>query len=296
MDVADTKPLEKCCSKCGVIKIDTLFIPKRNICKECRNVRSREKYKLLEISNDISQTCNVCSTSKMLSLFIRNRKICVECNNDKRRTKYENDETYRIIQIQKATDFKKKRAIERNKQKEEEIGFDNKRCSCCNDIKHRTKFRYNRLKCRDCERDDPVEKLKRVIRSRIISALTQKNKHTIEYLGCNTSEYLEWLLKNDLGYTLDNRGKEWHIDHIIPLSHFNLENEEQQLVAFNWRNTVALSAKENLSKNNKIIKTQIEHHYKNLVEYHKEKQLDLPQVFIDLFAKHLVAGSPLEPI
>ncbi len=49
-------------------------------------------------------------------------------------------------------------------------------------------------------------------------------------------------------------------------------------------------------KNNKIIKTQIEHHYKKLVEYHKEKQLDLPQVFIDLFAKHLVAGSPLEPI
>ena len=49
-------------------------------------------------------------------------------------------------------------------------------------------------------------------------------------------------------------------------------------------------------KNNKIIKTQIEHHYKKLVEYHKETQLDLPQVFIDLFAKHLVAGSPLEPI
>ena len=59
---------------------------------------------------------------------------------------------------------------------------------------------------------------------------------------------------------------------------------------------MALSAKENLSKNSKIIKSQIEQHYKNLVEYHKEKHLDLPQVFIDLFAKHLVAGSPLEPI
>ena len=158
------------------------------------------------------------------------------------------------------------------------------------------KFRYNRLKCRDCERDDPIEKLKRVIRSRIISALTQKNKHTIEYLGCNTSEYLEWLLNNEFGYTLENRGKEWHIDHIIPLSHFNLENEDEQQIAFNWRNTMALSAKENLSKNSKIIKSQIEQHYKNLLEYHKEKQLDLPQVFSDLFAKYLVAGSPVEPI
>ena len=57
-----------------------------------------------------------------------------------------------------------------------------------------------------------------------------------------------------------------------------------------------LSSKENLSKNNKIIKSQVEQHYKKIVEYHIENQLDLPQVFIDLFAKHLVAGSPLEPI
>jgi hypothetical protein len=32
-----------------------------------------------------------------------------------------------------------------------------------------------------------------------------------------------------------------------------------------------------------------------LLEYHLENKLDLPQVFIDLFAKHLVAGSSLEP-
>ena len=56
-----------------------------------------------------------------------------------------------------------------------------------------------------------------------------------------------------------------------------------------------LSCKENLSKNNKIIKDQIETHYKIIVEYHLENKLDLPQVFIDLFAKHLVAGSSLEP-
>ena len=292
MDVADTKPLEKCCSKCGITKLDNLFIPKRNICKECRNARSREKYKTLELNSETEEKCNVCSELKLISLFIKNRKICGECNNNKRRTKYEDDETHRIILIQKATEFKQKRALEKNKQKEEEIGIDNKKCSCCNNIKHKTRFRYNRLKCRDCERDEPVEKLKRNIRSRIIRALVQKNKHTIEYLGCNTTEYLDWLLKNDFGYTLKNRGKEWHIDHIIPLSHFNLENEEQQLIAFNWRNTMALSAKENLSKNNKIINSQIEQHYKKLLEYHKEKQLDLPQVYIDLFAKYLVAGSP----
>ena len=34
---------------------------------------------------------------------------------------------------------------------------------------------------------------------------------------------------------------------------FDLNDTEQQMLAFNWRNTSALSPKENLAKNNKII-------------------------------------------
>ena len=113
-------------------------------------------------------------------------------------------------------------------------------------------------------------------------------------MGCNSTDYLKWLLNNNCNYTLENRGKEWHIDHVIPLSKFNLDDEEEQLIAFNWRNTMPLSSKENLSKNNKILKEQIEQHYKKLIEYHKENELDLPQVYIDLFAKHLDDGKPLK--
>ena len=53
-----------------------------------------------------------------------------------------------------------------------------------------------------------------------------------------------------------------------------------------------LSCKENLSKNNKIIIEQIETHLEKLKNYHIENKLDLPQVYINLFAKHLVAGIP----
>ena len=35
--VTDTKPNERCCSKCGEIKNEDKFIKKRNICKVCRN-------------------------------------------------------------------------------------------------------------------------------------------------------------------------------------------------------------------------------------------------------------------
>jgi hypothetical protein len=72
------------------------------------------------------------------------------------------------------------------------------------------------------------------------------------------------------------------------LSKFDLNVLEQQVIAFNWRNTMPLSCIENLSKNNKILQLQVDTHYKKLVEYHLENNLDLPQVYIDLFAKHLV--------
>jgi uncharacterized protein (DUF983 family) len=284
MDVTDTKPLEKCCSKCGVTKIESLFIPKRNICKECRNVRSREKYKILEINNEIEQECNSCGETKLLPLFIKNRKTCIECNNNKRRVKYETDEAHRIKMIKNSTEFKQKKIIEKNEKKEAEIGVGNIKCNYCQEIKLNERFRHNRLKCKDCEREEPISKIIRNVRSRIFSAIKNKSKHTITYLGCNCSEYLKWLLYNEHLYTFENYGKEWHIDHVIPISKFDIKNEEQQLLAFNWRNTMPLSVKENLSKNNKIIKPQIEQHYKKLVEYHKENKLDLPQVFIDLFA------------
>jgi len=125
--------------------------------------------------------------------------------------------------------------------------------------------------------------------------LLSKTKHTVEYLGCSSDEYLKWLLTNNSGFTLTNRGSEWHIDHVIPLSKFNLDLESEQLVAFNWRNTMPLSPEKNLSKSNKIIILQIEQHYKNLVDYHIKNSIEMPQIFIDLFARYLVAGIPLEP-
>ena len=284
MDVTDTKPLEKCCSKCGITKNETLFIPKRNICKECRNISSREKYKSIQINNDTEQKCNTCELVKVLSLFVKNRKICIDCNNNKRRTKYETDEEHRIKMIQQSTDFKQRKIVEKTKIKEIEIGIGNIKCNYCQEIKTNDRFRHNRLKCKDCEREEPISKIIRSVRNRILSAIKNKTKHTINYLGCNCSEYLKWILNNDKQYTFENYGKEWHIDHVIPLSKFDITNEEHQLIAFNWRNTMPLSVKENLSKNNKIIKSQLEQHLKKLKEYHIENKLDLPQVFIDLFA------------
>ena len=43
------------------------------------------------------------------------------------------------------------------------------------------------------------------------------------------------------------------------------------------------------------MKPQIEQHLEKLKKYHLDNSLELPQIYIDLFVKHLVAGNPLEP-
>jgi len=297
--VEDTNPInvaQKCCSKCNEFKPFDRIVKNRNICKDCCNLRKKEKYNSIIITSNTSKICNTCNQSKPQTSFLKNRNICLNCNNEKRRNRYDLNEEHRLKTIKSATQFKQQKSEQRRKQKLEEIGDGNKKCSSCSIIKTSDRFRYNRLKCKDCERDEPIEKFKRNVRNRIYIALNQKKQmHTIKYLGCTSSEYLKWILTYDERYNLDNRRKEWHIDHVIPLSKFNLENKEEQLIAFNWRNTMPLSITENLSKNKKIIQSQIEQHLRYLKEYHLKNNLEIPLKFIDLFAKHLDAGNPLEP-
>jgi hypothetical protein len=241
---------------------------------------------------------------------------CNNCYNENRREKY----TTNIVDArkkanQRAIILRQKNREKINEQKEAEkkeleykIGENNTICKYCNKIVEKNLFRKNRLKCLICEREtynkvylpkilerlktDSVFKFKRTQRTRIISKI-KKQKKTIEYLGCSSQNFVNWLSDNSSEFTIDNHGDTWHIDHVIPLCLFNLENEDEQLLAFNWRNTMPLSCDENLKKGNKIIPSQIENHLNKLILYHTKNNLDLPQEYINLFAKHLVVrGVP----
>ena len=247
--------------------------------------------------------CSKCHLYKPETYYKRTKTICKDCNNENRRQKYKENPEHREKLIKMAIDFKRNKSIERQAERQykidelnKTIGESNTICKYCEEVKPKISFRKNRLKCKDCEREVPTEKFKRAIRGRIHHALIRKTKHTIEYLGCTTEEYLQWISDFENNYILENHGEIWHIDHVIPLSKFNLQDSTQQLLAFNWRNTMALSKKENLSKNNKIVSAQIAKHYTKLIDYHNNYNITMPQEYIDLFAKHLVAGSPLEPL
>lgn len=247
------------------------------------------------------KTCSKCMEEKSLEMFYANvnKNVCKSCNNERRRNRYANDAEHRQKCIKMATEYKHEKVLIRQEElrlKQEEIGIGNKQCRYCHQIKLAERFRHNRMKCRDCERDEPMSKFIRTVRSRIYSGLNSKTKNTIEYIGCSNEEYAKWILNYNEQFTIENRGIVWHIDHVLPLSSFDLNDEEQQKIAFNWRNTMPLLASENLSKNNKIILEQVKTHWNKVVEYHNNNNTIIPQNIESVYAKYLDAGNPLEPL
>lgn len=105
-------------------------------------------------------------------------------------------------------------------------------------------------KCTGC-------KVVRVLRRRLWKAIkyNQKSGSAIRDLGCSIKElkiYLESKFK--AGMSWENYG-EWHIDHVKPLSKFNLRNKEEFKKACSYMNLQPLWAKENLSKQDKYRRT-----------------------------------------
>jgi len=90
------------------------------------------------------------------------------------------------------------------------------------------------------------------LRSRLYHALrdNQKAGSAVFDLGCTITELKQYLeSKFQDGMSWDNWTiNGWHIDHIIPLSRFDLTNREQFLKACHYTNLQPLWAKENLKK------------------------------------------------
>ena len=167
----------------------------------------------------------------------------------------------------------------------ENDGIIGKVCCTCSDWKHLTKYNFSkthwdnlRNDCVDClvlwrkshrkqiqhtntqyekqrKLTDPEFKLLKTLRSRLGNALSRQNASkctkTLDLTGCSSSflmKHLESQFKEGMHW--HNHG-EWHIDHIVPCSSFNLLQEDEQHNCFHYTNLQPLWASENLSKSNK---------------------------------------------
>jgi hypothetical protein len=103
---------------------------------------------------------------------------------------------------------------------------------------------------------DVQYKLSGSLRRRLRCALrgNYKSGSAVKDLGCTIDElktYLESKFLN--GMTWDNYGlRGWHIDHIKPLSSFDLSDRKQMLEACHYTNLQPLWAKDNLVKSDNL--------------------------------------------
>lgn len=114
---------------------------------------------------------------------------------------------------------------------------------------------YGKKYFRTRKKKDLSFKLACHLRSKINKALrrNQKSGHAIDLLDCSIEylkKYLEKLFKK--GMTWENWATNgWHIDHIKPISSFDLTKKSEQKKCFHYTNLQPLWAKENIRKGNK---------------------------------------------
>jgi hypothetical protein len=160
---------------------------------------------------------------------------------------------------QRTSDYKNKNKTEEQLQKLQKIrkmSSDEKRSYFKN-----KKVEYNKKYDLERSKVDLSFRIAKNIRSRTSKAISKniKKGSSIKQLGISLEEFKTYIESKFYAnpdtkeiMSWDNYGhKGWHIDHIKPLSLFNLQNEEEFKQACHYTNLQPLWAKDNLVKSNK---------------------------------------------
>ena len=228
-------PGEKRCVKCKKIKAYSEFwkvprIPKRNPnsisvvnsrCIDCRH--TREKFE------PGYKRCKDCKCIKPIRLFYLCKSgrfgVDARCKNCTKIKGFE----YRARPEVRA---KTKAYNQSDKAKQSHRKSTAKR-------KHTAKFRI---------RNALSSKIRRAVTDQWMSPKTEK------YIGCTMHEFLKHIESQfTKGMSFDNYGV-WHLDHILPISRFNMKDDLEIKTCFHYTNYQPLWAKKNMNKKANIIK------------------------------------------
>jgi hypothetical protein len=73
------------------------------------------------------------------------------------------------------------------------------------------------------------------------------------YLGCDIGFVREWLENMFVeGMTWENYGSVWVVDHIVPFRMFDIFNEDELKICWNYRNLMPLLKEDNLKKEGNV--------------------------------------------
>ncbi len=117
---------------------------------------------------------------------------------------------------------------------------------------------HSRPRCSPCEykkrRQNIGTMLGVNLRNRVNGAIRGRYRggSAVRDLGCSIPDFLIFIAERFLpGMTWDNWG-EWHLDHRVPLSAFDLTDRDQFLSACHFSNYQPLWAVDNLSKGSRL--------------------------------------------
>jgi hypothetical protein len=203
------------------------------VCTKCRMEKNlNEFHKDKSNKSGYYTICKTCKKTKMKELRqkysiletreIKDKKVCCRCKKEKN-----------------ILEFVKNRCCK--------DGFD-KECKEC-------KYKYNHSYSEARKQYDPEFKILKNMRSRLSESLRGKSKSqtTCQLIGVDFEIFTKWIeFQLEEGMTMENYGSVWHLDHVLPLSSFNLLDEEELLKAMNWKNIRPLLALKNIQKSNKI--------------------------------------------
>jgi hypothetical protein len=213
-----------------------LLVPAEKRCCDCREIKATSLFYANCASKDgLQYRCKECSKRAATLWRVNN----TDQNNGTRRARYARDPQR----------FRNERNEHRKNNLEHERLTD--RLWCEKNVEKRKASKSKTQK--KAWRENPEFRLMQNWRGRIARVIAGKNGGSEDFLGCTWDQFLGHLeILFTPGMSWDNYG-EWHVDHIRPLSRFNLSDPAQQRAAFHWSNHQPLWAEDNLSKGAKLL-------------------------------------------
>lgn len=136
---------------------------------------------------------------------------------------------------------------------------------------HKDEIRdYERERVRDKRQNDNAYNRRRQINAHITNALRTGKDANIKNVNCSVDQLKKWLkfqFKDGWDF---GANKTWNIDHVVPLSFFNLENEHEELLACHWSNVRPVDPDENRRKSDKIVKDLVLSHIETIKAFLSE--------------------------
>jgi hypothetical protein len=246
------------CQDCKLEK-STDFRKNRKVCRECDNLRERERRKQLKDSKKPeSIICNVCKETK--TDFRVGRGKCLDCER-------EHGKNYR------RTTTKAKEWTDANQNRMSELQhnwYQKEKANVIQKVKTRL----------ESDADFRAANSHRAG----IRSLVHGGKTSV-HVNCKGDRMRNWLqFQLDEGMTFDNYGTIWVIDHVVPIETF-LSGHHPQEVVLNWRNVQPVLKRDNLTKNKYSSQAEYDTHLDKVNSYDRIRKLHQDSQYTAILSK-----------